>query len=158
MNPESANLLEQLRDIHGAPPAPWWPPAPGWWVLAAVLLFVLYLLGRQLQKRQALKRRRRELQAALDSVLSTLDPAADAQAWLSAVNRLFKRVAMDAFPETACAGYQGPTWAGFIERKLRDAGVEADLAALADGPYQSQPSFEPEPLMAAARQWIRLYG
>ena len=30
--------MDPLRDIHGIDPAPWWPPAPGWWATAALVL------------------------------------------------------------------------------------------------------------------------
>ncbi|MEP6880575.1 MAG: DUF4381 domain-containing protein, partial [Dokdonella sp.] len=30
----------ELRDIHLPADPSWWPPAPGWWILAAILLGV----------------------------------------------------------------------------------------------------------------------
>jgi len=45
MNP----LLQELRDIRGLDPLPWWPPAPGWWlVLAAALVLVAQPRPREL--------------------------------------------------------------------------------------------------------------
>lgn len=158
MNPEAASLLEQLRDIHGAPPAPWWPPAPGWWLLAALLLIVLYLLTRRGLAAMRRRRRRRELQAALEFAVSALDPAREPRAWLAVINRAFKRVALDAFPEEACAGYQGQDWVDFVQGQLQQAGVSADVGVLAEGPYQPRPEFDPDALLGAARQWIRHYG
>ena len=36
-----------LRDIHGLDAVPWWPIAPGWWLIAGVLvLLVLAAIGR----------------------------------------------------------------------------------------------------------------
>ena len=43
MNPEDAQLLAELKDIHGAADPGWWPPAPGWWLLALLLLLMLAL-------------------------------------------------------------------------------------------------------------------
>ena len=37
--------LQNLNDIVLPVPAHWWPPAPGWYVLAGLLLAVLALLA-----------------------------------------------------------------------------------------------------------------
>ena len=36
----------QLHDIHLPDPAGWWPPAPGWWILALLLLALLIWFSR----------------------------------------------------------------------------------------------------------------
>ena len=43
--------LEQLRDIHLPQAVHWWPPAPGWWIVAALLLALTIWLGRYLRAR-----------------------------------------------------------------------------------------------------------
>jgi len=44
-------MLEQLRDIHLPEAVHWWPPAPGWWIVAALLLALTIWLSRYLQAR-----------------------------------------------------------------------------------------------------------
>ena len=41
MNPE---LVTQLRDIRGLDPVSWWPPATGWWLLAALCIGLVVAL------------------------------------------------------------------------------------------------------------------
>ena len=46
----------QLRDIHLPGPAGFWPPAPGWWIAAIIVLGLLTWIGviawRYLMKRR----------------------------------------------------------------------------------------------------------
>ncbi len=158
MNPEAANLLEQLRDIHAAPDAPFWPPAPGWWVLAALLLVALFLLGRRLLAAWAIRRRRQRWLDHLETTLSTIDPETQPHDYLATVNQQLKAVAIRAFPGEGCARLEGRAWAAFLQGKLDLPEPVSELEALVDGPYQPEPSFDVTAVAQMARTWIRQYG
>ena len=54
--------LDALKDIHLPPAISWWPPAPGWWLLAALelgLLWWLAKLARQNHRRRLFSRQSR---------------------------------------------------------------------------------------------------
>jgi len=61
-------ILEQLRDIHLPQAVHWWPPAPGWWILALVSLALitwLYRSGRARYRRQYFRGESQDLLAQL---------------------------------------------------------------------------------------------
>ena len=61
MNP--SDPLAQLRDIHLPEAVSWWPLAPGWWVLGALLVAGLAYTGHFLwQRHHAFTYRRQALQ------------------------------------------------------------------------------------------------
>jgi len=158
MNTDPSPLLDQLRDIHAAGSPLWWPPAIGWWVLALLLLFLMVAAIRLLRLKLAARKRRREWLQALDAIGQELDPQRDAQQYLSGLNRLFRAVALKAFPGTACAGLQGEEWVKFISSLLPESVDDSSLGALARGPYEPVPHFDARSLAAHARTWVRLYG
>mgnify|MGYP001548978984 CR=1 FL=1 len=52
--PGALDLLNSLKDIHEPAPPGLWPPAPGWWLLAAIVLGALVaLLVEWLRRRRA---------------------------------------------------------------------------------------------------------
>jgi len=61
-------MLEQLRDIHLPEAVHWWPPAPGWWIVAALLLGLITWLSRYLQARYRRQYFRGESQDLLKQV------------------------------------------------------------------------------------------
>lgn len=156
MNPDSANLLAQLRDIHAAPDVSWWPPAPGWWLLALLALMVLLWLVRRALAERRRRLRRRRLLEHLDRLQETTDPAGQPQAWLAAVNALLKLVALQAFPGQQVARLEGHAWTSF----LADTGLagEEALAALGDDLYRPRPEVDVAAVSAAARNWIEHHG
>jgi len=153
-----AQLQAQLQDIHGAGNPGWWPPAPGWWVLAALLFVLLLLAVRFGLRKWRVQRRRRRFLAEVDQLRQAFDPAQQAREYLAGLNRVFRVVAMRAFPDTASASMQGDDWVTFIRSLLPAATDTSSLAALAHGPYELNPSFDPQALDEHARTWIRLYG
>ena len=158
MNPDLSQLLAQLQDIHAAGSPLWWPPAIGWWVLALTLLFLLVVVIRLLKLKLAQRKRRREWLQALDAIDEELDPQTDAHQYLARLNRLFRAVALKAFPGTGCAGLQGEDWVKFIASLLPENADDSSLAALARGPYEPVPNFDARSLAAHAKTWVGLYG
>jgi hypothetical protein len=155
MNPD---ILSQLRDIHAAADAPWWPPAPGWWILAFLLLLAMIWLGRRLLGRFKVRKRRKQMLVWVDHLNATIDPQRDPQNYLGTLNRIFKLVALRAFPDQHCAALAGEDWAGFLIDKMKKAPSVESLNVLAVGPYDPAPKFDSEGLCGLARFWIKRHG
>jgi hypothetical protein len=158
MNSDPSQLLDQLQDIHAAGSPLWWPPAIGWWVLALAALLLIAVATRFLKRKLAAGKRRREWLRALDTIGQELDPQRDAHQYLARLNRLFRAVALKAFPGTACARLQGEDWVIFISSLLPENTDDSSLSALARGPYEPVPHFDIRALDEHARTWVRLYG
>ncbi len=155
MNPD---LLSQLRDIHAAPAVSWWPPAPGWWVLALLLLVLLVWLGRRIVARYRAHQRRKQMLAWIDLLNVMVDPVNEPQAYLSMLNRIFKLVALKAFPDQQCAALAGQDWADFLAGKMKTSQTSDSINVLASGPYDPAPQFDPQLMSELTRRWIRQYG
>jgi len=158
MNDDDSQLLQQLRDIHGAGEPGWWPPAPGWWLLALVFLLALALLLRMLMRQLAMRRRRNAWLRELEALNWRRNPEQYPHEYLAGLNRLFRAVAVKAFPETACARLQGEPWVEWIRELLPEQANSDGLGALSSGPYEPAPRFDAEKLNELARTWVKLYG
>ena len=155
MNPD---LLTQLRDIHSAAAVPWWPPAPGWWVLALIVLALVTWMGRRVLVRYRLHRRRQQMLGWVDHLNVTLDPKVEPHAYLSMLNRIFKVVAVKAFPGQHCAALNGQEWVDFLIEKMKKKQSGESLAVLALGPYDPAPEFDADQMSELTRHWIRQHG
>lgn len=158
MNDSGSNLLSQLRDIHGTTDPGWWPPAVGWWLLGLLALALTIWLLRFAGRRWLIARRRRKLLSALNALAASVDPADQPHEYLSRLNRLFRVVALRAFPGTACARLQGAEWVHFIQSLLPQSVRAEGLSALASGPYEPMPEFDARELQELARIWVGKYG
>ena len=158
MNADTNPLLDQLRDIHAAADPGWWPPALGWWLLAALALLGLVLAVRAAVRKLAALRRRRAWLQALESLDQAWNPEVQPNDYLAAMNRLFRAVALRAFPDAGCGRLQGEEWVAFLRALLPEGPALRCLSALANGPYEPVPRFDAAALREQARTWVRLYG
>ncbi|MCU0937035.1 MAG: DUF4381 domain-containing protein [Gammaproteobacteria bacterium] len=156
MNP----LLQELRDIRGLDPLPWWPPAPGWWlVLVAVLLLAT---AATLAVRWWRNRVPGSWQADARIRLRQLEDRlrwADARTMAAELSELLRRMAMARHGRRACAGLVGEGWLDWLERH-DPAGFpwRTKGRPLIDLPY-APPRLEGSadrlrPLIRAARTWL----
>ena len=158
MNADGSDLLSQLQDIHSAGHPGWWPPAPGWWLLAICLLLVLAFVVKRTLGWLSVRGRRKAWLRTLEELNQEYDPVKQPHEYLAGLNRLFRAVAVKAFPGTACARLQGEEWVAFIASLLPEPEASDCLHALASGPYEPVPHFEADSLNANATSWVKLYG
>lgn len=115
--------VDQLRDIHGIQGVPWWPPALGWWLIAATILLLVYLTWRW---RTSIRLRipplpvfnigswrwdaARQLRA-----LRRRAGEQDAKQTAGELSELIRRIAMARLGRDACAGLAGEDWLAWLK-------------------------------------------
>lgn len=140
-----------LRDIH-LPTAAWWPLAPGWWLLVALVL-LLVVAGAWFARWRA---RRRPLAAALrevDRLAAAFARDADIAALVDGASRLLRRIARRIEPAVASA--HGEVWRAFVHASAGDADTRKALDALLAARYRAQPALDAEALLTALHTWCR---
>ncbi len=149
MNPQDP--LDTLHPLRTPPAVDAWPPAPGWWLLAALLLAavvaLLVLALRAWRRRAHLRAARREL-AALRARFAD-DPAA----LTAATNALLKRVALARYPRRDAAALSGSQWLAFLDATAPARPFAAVRATL---PYEPAPAAgDASAFCEAAESWLR---
>ncbi len=151
-NPQVEALLSQLPPIATPPPVSWWPLAPGWWVVLAVVVMtitclVLWVVKRRIRtayKRQALK------------LLQNIE-VSQSERFATHMNGLLKQVCLCAYPQrkTEIIRAYGEHWVNFLKLNSRCPLDTNAATALAVAPYQPNIAFDPKALKGTVARWIR---
>jgi hypothetical protein len=105
----NTDWLKQLAPAHAPPPVGWWPLAPGWWGLGALVL--LALAAALWWYRQPRRRTRR---AALAEFKRLESAAHDDQRLAHALEHLLRRYALARYGREQVAGLGGEAWLAFL--------------------------------------------
>ncbi len=119
MNPQDP--LAALQPLRTPEPLPWWPPAPGWWLLAALLLIALAWAAWRGWCRYRRNYYRRAARQDLQAILARHAEHRDSARTLGELNTLLKAVALHAFPRAEVAALSGERWRSFLNRSLEEA-------------------------------------
>lgn len=151
------DLAARLRDVHPPADPAWWPPAPGWWLVALAAALLAALALRALLPHGRRWRTRRRLLGALEAVARRHRAGAPAHATAAEVSRLLRHAVLERFPDRGAAGLHGGDWIAFLESCDRAPGrFERLRAALTAAPYAASGALDDAaPLLAAARGWLR---
>ncbi len=151
------NDLSALRDIHLPDAVAFWPPAPGWWFVAAALLTAAGLawIGWRRRRRGVRRQALRELELLAHDFQqrSRLDDLA------AGLSILMRRVALLRFGAGQAAVLHGEPWIDFLVREAafgtsRRADLESIERAVYAGIDDSLPPSVGSEWITATRDWI----
>jgi hypothetical protein len=160
MNPTVDVSQLPLRDIHLPMPVGWWPPALGWWLLAALVLAgaTLYAIRfyRTRHKRAALR--------AMTRLRGALEQGAEPVACLQYLSTVLRRFAMTSVARTRAAaephvaGLIGERWLNYLDERWTRTEFSAGLGRqLLAAPYARPNSIERDKaleLTALCTAWL----
>jgi DNA polymerase III gamma/tau subunit len=162
MNPNDVSSLP-LRDIHLPGPIGWWPPAIGWWLLAALVLVGLALYALRYYQ----SRHRRAALKSLQRVRAALEQGVEPVVCLQNVSTVLRRFAMttaarERKPEPAAEqgvpGLIGQRWLAYLDsRWQRDEFAQGPGRALLAAPYARPNSIDRNAaleLTALCAEWL----
>jgi len=155
MPAESNPALALLKDIHTAPPISAWPPAPGWWLLAILLLGLMAWAGYHLIRTVRRRRLRLRVLVQLESACSTT--ADNPRLGLARLNHLLKQVALFRFGRRRVAGLHGVQWLEFLQSS-GSSNNSAVPRVLSNGAWQPKPQgIDITGLKSWAEDWIKAH-
>jgi len=150
--------LKQLHDLHLPAPPGFWPPAPGWWVLALVGLVVIVWLALRWHRAQQRRRPFRIAIRTLDRLLlSARQNETSAREFADSVNALLKRALIHGAHRTESAPLTGAAWLDYLDKiAANDAFSNGGGAALGNDRFAREFHSDCIGLHAAAVRVLRV--
>ena len=117
MNPEEL----PLRDLHLPDITGWWPLAPGWWFLIALVVFGLGLLVRRAYRNWRHNGPRRLALRRLAAINGEFEGGMSAAALGKELSELTRRAMLAYSPRQEVAGLTGDEWLEWLDQGLEDS-------------------------------------
>lgn len=161
MPPGAADPLAGLRDWHLPGAVSWWPPAPGWWLVAGLALVALLLMLVHWRRRPRQGAAARAALNELRTLRMQLGTGLDGYAFAAAVSALLRRLALTRFPRERVAGLGGVSWLAFLDATGGGDGFTRGAGqVLGELPYRNPkaPPVSPRDLADLAdlaERWVR---
>jgi hypothetical protein len=159
------NPLTELRDLHEPEPVSTWPPAPGWWLLALLILAGLILLTVKALKYNRKRAYRREASHQLMLAREHYRSSGDGSAYAQALLEILKRTALTAYPRDSkrIASLHGEDWLKFLDSTCSTCNFRSpEGRGLLQAAYSAEAdAFALQQCYSEARLWIaghRTYG
>ena len=110
------NPLVNLKDIHLPPPVSFWPPAPGWWILAVLLISSLFIGGVLFYRQHKKRKPKTEALRILKDLQIMFQNSQDEVASLRNLSNLLRRTALTFYDNDEVASLQGSSWLEYLDK------------------------------------------
>lgn len=152
-----------LKDIHLSDAILWWPPAPGWWLLGAVIIGLILLLPKLLRWLRYKPVRSLSL-TELYLIRQNHQQQANQKQTLQAITTLLRRTVISHSGRIGHAGVVGDHWLKQLNQMSnKDCFTQAQGELLKHGRYQpilkgqseAQTKDEIDALLQSCENWIK---
>ena len=151
--------LAELRDIHLPEPVSFWPPAPGWWILAILILLFVGFCGWQLWKWRLRRRPKREALQLLKEMQEQFEFTLEPMQAVRDLSQLIRRVALTSFQQENVASLHGEKWLEFLDKTGKTTDFSKGVGkVLGDQLYQKEmheSDVNLSELFPLVRKWIK---
>jgi hypothetical protein len=151
------DLLQQLRDIHMPLEPQWWPPAPGWWLLAAALVFGCVLAARfalQYRRQRLPIKRARQLYADLHQRHRAGE--VPAETYVHESNELLKRLLIHGLGIEAARPISDSAWLALLDEHYGSPAFSGGPGRiLGNERFHRDPTIQVEPLHTLLTNFLR---
>jgi hypothetical protein len=126
-----------IRDLHLPEAISWWPLAPGWYVVIAMVLAVCFYLLHLYLKHRSRGAARRHAIRELGRLTADFEKHGDAVAFSSDMSELLRRTMLAYAPRSEVAGLTGDAWLAWLDRDLDQPRFQGDTGRkLLELPYR----------------------
>ena len=149
------NPLINLKDIHLPPPVSFWPPAPGWWVLAVLLISSLFIGGVWFYRQHKKRKPKTEALRILKDLQILYQNSQDEVVSLRNLSNLIRRTALTFYDIDAVASLQGSSWLEFLDKtgKTKEFSQGAGKV-LGNEVFQQKVNTDMNTLFPLVKKWI----
>jgi hypothetical protein len=149
-----------LRDLHLPAEIGWWPLAPGWWILIAVVLGLMLWYAWLVFLRWRANRARRVALRELAHIARHYEQNGDSVQLAKELSELLRRALLAYAPRKDVAGLTGERWLAWLDRGLEEPVFASGAGRLIGslpyrGPQTPAGETDVEALIAAVRLRLR---
>ena len=150
------NPLDKLEPLIAPAPISWWPPAPGWWLLALLLPVHLPRKAAEQSTEAPLDPLRQAALSELERLSKPYD-GVDAGPWLQQLNAILKRLCRERYPQSNSHILSSRAWLAFLDSRCPAAGLTRWMI-LVEGAYRPHCNLNDKAIAGlnqAVAIWIR---
>ncbi len=163
MNPATSSVELALRDIHLPDSVLWWPLAPGWWMVIAMVVIIALCIF--VYKKTYFNRKlNKNIKLELSQYFKDYNEDNNAQVFINKLSALLRRVSLYKFKQESVAKLNGIAWLEFLDSKLPQEQMKQDENLsfkigvgniLLNGPYQASINDDVKPVYELAKHWLK---
>lgn len=163
-NPSQTTAELALRDIHLPDSVSWWPPAPGWWIVAMFLLILIFvfILSKKFYQNKELHR---TVVLEIETIKTRYKNDPDQYELIQSLSVLLRRSCISFYPRHKTAGLTGDDWLQYLDNTFpgRASAINNQFykgvgRTLASSPYISRSTpidINADALITLCEKWLR---